>query len=175
MSILTNRWKINSSKNDCKFCPYCTATGNNLHNFDQWDKFTENTNIENIFEITGKEFIYCLLHANLRITGKLLKLLLQEAEQQNKLSQLSDAIQTNVWKCFNAFKFKTSNGWKVVGFNGNRCLKLLKYYENIVSEVTTDTNTFEIWRLWKSIYGTLNSRDQLNLSQVQFKDISYLD
>ena len=165
---------------DCKFCICCDCKKSQRADFAVWS-LQFRTELQNMFNVPVERIVFCTLHAKMRITGKLLKLLAQEASDAGKHLDLIAAVRSAGWRKFDVvipdrcIKVKIpglliSDEWLIrnAGVTGAKCSKVLEHYKDIVTSVTTDADTLQIWEDWKWICEMLQEE---TVESTRFSDI----
>jgi hypothetical protein len=92
-----------SKKNyNCNFCIHCESTKKDRADFGTWSAQFRTT-LENMFEIPPERILFCSLHAKIRITSKLLRLLAQTASDNNLEHQFISVVRDSGWYNFDTW------------------------------------------------------------------------
>lgn len=159
-------------KDDAEFCVHCASTKKERANFDKWRSSEHfRTVLQNMFGIPPERIIFCSLHAKIRVTSKLLRLLAQTASNNNSERQFIAAVRRSGWHNFDTWIPKGSTKIKVtgnftscdlellstlcLGITGTKCDKVLENIEQILPTVTMESNVVRLWTEWKWICSIL--------------------
>jgi hypothetical protein len=127
-----------------EFCPHCNCPANEAHWFEKWSApalFIVRILIPGIFI----PFIFCTLHAKLRISEKMLKQVLQQCQSQGfciiitnpatgKLKEAVLAIRKSGWKKFRAIA-KKGTSIKIISFVSGARLDNLMMHDGVWEEL----------------------------------------
>jgi len=104
--------------------------------------------VDNVFGIPVEDIVFCMLHARIRITIKMLERTLMWANDNRCLARLVELVKAETNLELNAECSKDGKTMEFVNMTGDRCDKLLKKFPNIVEAWVKSGGCDRIGNIW---------------------------
>jgi len=143
-------------RDDCATCPFCGATKSEIRKSNDTPTVFR-TFLDNVFSIPTEDIVFCMLHARIRITGKLLERTLLWAADNGGATRLTDLIKAEANLDLNATRSKDRKKMEFVNMTGDRCRRLLDKAEDIFQAWIQRGGCKKIALIWEK-WATVNKR-----------------
>lgn len=159
-----------------RFCFWCNVTKATRDNFDAFTDKGWLDKQETLFPVTDRDIVPCVsLHGMMRITEKLLKMLVAAIDEQNRLPALESFLRDNLYEKFSFWqspKPQSLTKWKFPRLDGDNCKKLVANRKELLNTVWPDDSATKsaylaIWNTWDDICAALRRRTPMSEPQLE--------